>query len=112
MTEATRRRFLVGVFPSGQDQVIAFEDIQGPLIAEAAAKVDAERVERERAARAVITVNRSWLLSVLRDLIAVKERDLTLAVRDGDYNRRCTAARKVNRLREDFAFCNAKAPPT
>ena len=81
-----------------------------PLNREAAAKLDAERTERERAARAVVSVNRRWLLNVLRDAIAVAERDLARAIELGDYGARLAAARKGNRLRDDYAY--VKTPPT
>jgi hypothetical protein len=104
------RKVLVGTFPSGLGSVHAFQDIGGPLIADAAAKLDAERMERERAVRAVITVSRPWLLNLLRDAIAVAERDLARAIELDDYGARLIAARKVNRLRADFTFCDVKAP--
>ena len=110
MSEGTSRRTLIGAFPSGMGAVMAFEDIGGPLIANAAAKLDAARAEEERAARAVITVSRPWLLSVLRGAIAVTERDLARAIELGDYGARLAAARKGNRLRDDYAY--VKAPST
>ena len=105
------KRILVGTIPSGVGAVLAFEDIGSPLVAEANRKADAERAERERVARASITVNRGWLLSVLRDSIARTESDLADAIRAGDYHRRCLVARRVNRLRADYEFCDAREPP-
>ena len=98
------RRILIGTFPSGLGSVHTFEDIGGPLIAEAKRKADAERAERERAAYASITVSRLWLLNVLRDAIAVTERDLARAIELGDYGARLAAARTLNRRRSDYAF--------
>ena len=42
------RRILVGVFPMEGGQTIAFEDVSGPLVASAAAKLDEARRKRER----------------------------------------------------------------
>jgi hypothetical protein len=108
MTEGEPRKILVGAFPIGMaGGTLAFTDIEGELIREANRKADAERMERERAARASITVSRPWLLATLRDFIAVAERDLARAIDAGDYSARLAAARKRNRLRLDLAFCKA-----
>ena len=107
------RKVIIGMFPAGSE-IVAFTDVEGELVREAARKLDAERLldeERARQARERVTVDRAWLLSVLRDLIARIEHDHALAVRAGDYDRRCNAARKARRLRQDFAFCNAKKEP-
>lgn len=111
MNEPTPRRTIIGAFPSGAE-IVAFAPVEATMIADAAARLDAERTETERAAYASITVSRAWLLGALRDAITVAERDLALAIRAGDYSARLVAARKGNRLRRDFAFCNAKGPPT
>jgi hypothetical protein len=115
------KRVLIGVFPAGVGSVHSFgEDVGGRLLAEAAAKLTAERdaretekAEAETRAKAFIRVDKAWLLSVLRDLIARIERDETVAGRRGDDNRRRMAARKAIELREDFdaVFEHREPPP-
>ena len=109
MSNEPPRRTVVGMFPSGAE-IFAFQPVEAALIADAERRLDAERAEAERAARAVITVSRPWLLNVLRSAIAVAERDLALAIELGNYGARCIAARKINRLRQDLAFCREPPP--
>ena len=96
------RRVIVGTFSGGVSHLTLSPEILAAAEAKLA-EAAAERAERERAARATIRVGREWLLSVLRDLIAATERDLTLAIELGDYGARLMAARRVNRLRQAAA---------
>lgn len=105
------KRVLVAVLPSGVGQVASFSDMGERLVADAERRLDQEKAEAERRARETIVVNRAWLLATLRDLISRVEHDHALAVRVGDYSARLAAARKLNRLRGEIAFCNAKEPP-
>lgn len=106
------RRVIVGSFSGGLSHVTLSREILEAAEAKLA-EAAAARAERERAERATIHVDKAWLLGVLRDLISRIERDHTLAVRRGDYARRCAAARKVNRLREDAAaIVEHREPPT
>ena len=108
MNEPTPRRTIIGAFPSGAE-IVAFAPVEATMIADAGRRLDAERTETERAAYASITVSRAWLLVALRNSIAVAERDLAAPSSAGDYSARLAAARKLNRLRRDYAFCNARA---
>lgn len=108
------RKVLIGTFPSGLGAVASFSDIGQRLVAEAEAKLDAERAEREereRVARRTVRVDRAWLLSILREMIARVEQDRAEAGWWGDTDRRRIAARRARRLREDLAACNAIEPP-
>ena len=109
----TPHRVIIGALPpAGGDVVfVGEEDPVRRAMRQAGAELDRQRAEEERAARAVIRVDKQWLLSVMRDLISRIERDHALAIDAGDYDARISAARTLNRLRADFTFCNAKEPP-
>ena len=112
------RRVLIGTFPAGVGSVHSFgEDVGGRLIAEAAAKLTAERdareaakAEAERLARSRVTVDRAWLLGVLRDLIFSMESHRKLAERYGDHARGRELLRKAWERRESYDII-AKQPP-
>jgi hypothetical protein len=113
------RGVLIGTFPSGLGAVASFgEDVGGKLAAEAAAKLDAardareaEKAEADARARATVTVDRQWLLDVLRDLIFSMESHRKLADRRGDYARGRELLRKGWERRESYDSIAKEPPP-
>lgn len=99
--EPATRRTIIGAFPSGMD-VHAFQDIAGPLIADAQARLDAEKAAAEALARSRVTVDRAWLLEVLRDLICSMESHRKLADRRGDHARGRALWRKAWERRDAY----------
>jgi hypothetical protein len=98
----TPRRTLVGMFPSGGTEIVAFSNVEATLIADAAARLDAEKAEAERLARQTIVVNREWFLAAMRELILHMESRWALADRRRDYDRRAHVGGKLRRLRDDL----------
>jgi hypothetical protein len=104
-------RVEVGTFSSGFADFFVAEGAADParlMIAEADAKVEVERAERERIERQTITVDRAWLLEILRAHIAMIERDGVRAYRQRDGVRYNEAVHEAQRLRDKLA---AIGPP-
>ena len=100
------RRVLIGTFPAGMGSVHSFgEDVGARLIAEAAAKLTAERdareaakAEAERLARSRVTVDRAWFLSTMRAHIALLQSVTRWHDGRGNYQRGDRAAWKAREL--------------
>ena len=80
---------------------LAFSDVEGTMIADAARRLDEARAEAKRIARSRITVDREWFLQQCRELIFSMEVRWKLADRRGDYNRRAEIEGKLARFRQD-----------
>ena len=108
MTEP--RRTIIGTFPTGGTQIIAFEDVEGEMIAAAARKLDADKAEAERVARQTLTVDRAWFISTMKTLMAYMETERRWHAHNGDLNRRDLVAWRAYHLRNWLAE-NAEEPP-
>jgi hypothetical protein len=95
-------RTLVGIFPAGQE-IIAFENVEGALIAAAGRKLDAEREERERIARQTIVVDAEFFHQVVHALDRALAVELRWWTRRRDFDRRAVVVRKIRRLRAGWA---------
>jgi hypothetical protein len=111
--EPTRRRIELGVLPIGFSDIFIAEGVRDPvsvLIAEADAKVEAERKERERVAHLTVSVSRLWLIEILRDHLATVESSGVAAYRRGDVINYNSAVRKASALRDEIARYNDAGP--
>lgn len=108
--ETTPRRTVIGMFPTGGTEIISFAPVEATMIADAAARLDAEGAEAERIKRVTVTVGRQWLLEVLRDLILSMESHRKAADRRGDHARGRALWRKAWERRESYDAL-AKEPP-
>ena len=107
-------KILVGTFPVGMSGgTLAFQDIEGPLLAEAAARLDAERAERERVARQTLVVDRAFFDEAMKALDRALAVEWRWWARRNLY-RRDLAAGKIRWLREWWAWTleSNKGPPT
>jgi hypothetical protein len=96
--EPTVRRTVIGAFPAGAS-IIAFEDVEGELVRAAAARLDAEKAEAERRAKATLVVDREWFLQTMRAHIALLESVTRWHDRRGNFERGDRAAWKAGELR-------------
>lgn len=110
--EPAPRRTIIGMFPTGGTEIIAFEAVEAALIADAGRRLDQEREERERAAAQTIVVNREFFDQVVQELdraLAVEWRWWTRRRAD---DRARDVAGKIRYLHEMIAATlNAKVTP-
>jgi hypothetical protein len=105
MNETPPRRVELGVLPIGYGDVFIAEGVRDPvsvLIADADARVEAERKERQRVAHLTVTVDRARLIGILRDHLATVESGGVAAYRRGDTAHYNDAVQKAERLRNEI----------
>ena len=102
MNDSTRRT-IVGMFPAGAE-IVSFQPVEATMIADAEARLDAEKAKRdeaERLARSRITVDRAWFLATMSRLTRYIERDRAEASWWGDRAAGAALSRRARELRAD-----------
>jgi hypothetical protein len=92
------RRTIIGTFPAGAE-IVAFQPVEAALIADAAARLDVEKAEAEKAARATLVVDKAWFISTMKAHIELLESVTRFHDRRGNFERGDRAAWKAGELR-------------